>query len=36
MIFALLYNFANIFSMYAEVIFSSAVFVLKEVAIWLG
>lgn len=36
MIFAMVYNFANIFSMYAEVFFASAVSVLKGVAKWLG
>ena len=36
MTFALLYNFANIFSMYAEVFFVSAVSFLKGVATWLG
>lgn len=36
MIFAMVYNFANIFSMYAEVFFVSAVSFLKEVAKWLG
>lgn len=36
MIYALIYNFANIFSMYAEVFFVSAVSVLKEVAKCLG
>lgn len=36
MIFAMAYNFANIFSMYAEVFFVSAVSLLKEVAKWLG